>query len=198
MVNPRYGEEPPCRSKQVRDGWRVSRLTDAMPRARLAPKTVAEFGRLGLQAWVGRQDFNQSIVGSNPWPTSPSPKPNQGFFTSSWDEVSQTSAWMRSKSYILRGDQDNLAPVLLTPAPEAILFVIDSIGDFDTLARQFPQTYGNTRNSTVRPDWSCLAGLVDGVHVTASAVTDQADLYTHAWEVESTLWFRGAVLVRSP
>jgi len=57
-------------------------LVDPMPSAGLALTTVAEFGRLGLQAWVGREDFNQAIVGKNPWPSSPSAKPNQGFFTS--------------------------------------------------------------------------------------------------------------------
>jgi len=169
-----------------------------MPSAGLAPITVAEFGRLGLQAWVGREDFNEAIVGKNPWPSSPSPKPNQGFFTSSWDEVSHTSAWMRSKSYMLRGDLDCKAPVLLSPVLSATLFVIDSIDDFNTLASLYPQSYRNSRNPTVRPDWARLAGLVDAVHVTASAVTDEDNTYAHAWEVESTLWFRGAILVRSP
>jgi hypothetical protein len=169
-----------------------------MPNAGLALTTVAEFGRLGLQAWVGREDFNPATVGRNSWPDSPSPKPNQAFFTSSWDELSQTSAWMRSESYVRRGDPDSKAPVLLSPMPSATLLVVDSIDDFDTLASQYPQSYRNYRNPTVCPDWARLAGLVDAVHVTASAVTDEGNPYAHAWEVESTLWFRGAVLVRYP
>jgi len=47
---------------------------------------------------------------------------------------------MRSKSYMLRGDPDSKAPVLLSPVLNATLFVIDSIDDFDTLARQYPQS----------------------------------------------------------
>ncbi len=169
-----------------------------MPSGALAFTTVAEFGRLGLQAWVGREDFKQAIVGTNPWPPLPSEKPHQGFFTSSWDEESQTSAWMQSRSYTLRDDPDSKAPVLLSPVRSATLFVIDSIDDFDTLANQYPQRYPNPRDPRVCPDWRKLADLVDAVHVTASAVTDQDNLYAHAWEVESTLLFRGAFLVRSP
>jgi hypothetical protein len=168
-----------------------------MPRAGLAFTTVAEFGRLGLQVWVGREDFNPAIVGKNPWPSSPRPKPSHGFFTSSWDEVSKTSAWMRSRSYILRSDSERDAPVFLNPVLSATLLVIDSVDDFDRLASQYPQTYPNPRNPTVRPDWARLAGLIDAVHVTARAVTDEDNPYAHAWEVESTLWFRGATLVSS-
>jgi hypothetical protein len=167
-----------------------------MPSGTLTLTTVAEFGRLRLQAWVGREDFNQAIVGKNPWPSSPRPQPNQGFFTSSWDEASQTSSWTRSRSYVLRGDPDSKAPVLLSPVQSATLFVIDFIADFDTLANQYPQKYPNPRNPTVCPDWGRLAGLVDAVHVTASAVTDEDSPYAHAWEVESTLWFRGDILIR--
>jgi hypothetical protein len=47
-------------------------------------------------------------------------------------------------------------------------------------------------------DWGRLAGLADAVHVTARAITDENNPYAHAWEVESTLWFRGAVLIRQP
>jgi hypothetical protein len=168
-----------------------------MPSTGLAFTTIAEFGRLGIQVWVGREDFNPAIVGKNPWPRSPRPKPSHGFFTSSWDEVRQTSAWMRSESYMLRADPERNAPVFLSPVPSATLLVVDSIHDFDTLASQYPQRYPNLRNPTVRPHWARLAGLVDALHVTASAVTDDDNPYANAWEVESTLWFRGAALVDS-
>ena len=169
-----------------------------MPSRALTLTTVAEFGRLELQTWVGREEFNQAIVGKNPWPSSPRPKPNHGFFTSSWDEVSQTSAWTRSRSYILRGDPNSKAPVLLSPFQSATLFVINSIADFDTLANQYPQKYPNPQNPTVCPDWGRLSRLVDAVHVTASAITDEDNPYALAWEVESTLWFRGDMLILQP
>ena len=136
------------------------------------------------------------MVGANGWPSSPRPKPNQGFFTSSWDEVSQTSAWMRSRSY--RGDPNSSAPVLLSPLQSATLFVIDSIYDFDTLANQYPHKYSNPRDPRVCPDWRKLPDLVGAVHVTASAVTNQDNPYAHAWEIESTLWFRGDILSHAP
>jgi hypothetical protein len=167
-----------------------------MPSAGVALTTVAEFGRLGLQAWTGREEFNQAIVGTNPWPNSPTAKPDRGFFTSSWNEESQTSEWMRSKSYMLRGDPDRRAPVLLSPVPNATLFVIDSIDDFEALASQYPHKYSNPRDLRRRPDWGKLAGLVGAVHVTAGAVADGGNCYVHAWEVESTLWFRGDILIR--
>jgi hypothetical protein len=103
---------------------------------------------------------------------------------------------MRSKSYVLRGDRNSTSPVLLIPDPSATLFIIDSIDDFDTLAKQYPQRYANPKNPTVRPNWATLPGFVDAVHVTASAVTDEDNPYVHAWECESTLWFRGDSLIR--
>ena len=167
-------------------------------RSPLALTSVAEFGRLGLQAWVGREDFDQAKVGANDWPNLPRPKPDHGFFTSSWDEVSRTSAWMRSRSFRRRGDPDSKAPVLLSPVHSATLFVIDSTADFGTLANQYSHKYSNPRDPRVCPDWRKLADLADAVHVTSSAVTDQDNPYAHAWEVESTLWFRGDVLIRAP
>ena len=161
----------------------------------LTPLTVAEFG-LGLQAWTGLRDFDPAIVGKNSWPTSPAEKPNHGFFTSSWDEDTQTSAWMRSRGYTCRDDSERRTPVLLKPDPYATLFVVDSMEDFDSLASAYPQRYSNPLNPRVCPDWSRIAGVVDAVHVTDRAVVNLDNHYAHAWEVESTLWFRGAVLTR--
>jgi hypothetical protein len=157
--------------------------------------TVAEFG-LGLQAWVGQSDFDPAMVGKTAWPTSPTEKPSHGFFTSSWDKESQTSAWMRSRSYARRDDSERRIIVLLKPDPDATLFVVDSIEDFDTLANAYPQMYSNPLNPRRCPNWGGLAGIADAVHVTNRAVTDRENNYAHAWEVESTLWFRGAVLAR--
>ena len=161
----------------------------------LIPLTVAKF-RLGLQTWVGREDFDPAIVGKNTWPSLPSEKPSHGFFTSSWDEESQTSAWMRSRSYASRDDNERRKPELLKPDSDAALFVVNSIEDFGILATAYPQASSNLLNPRVCPDWGSLADIVDAVHVTDRALTDLENWYAHAWEVESTLWFRGEVLTR--
>jgi hypothetical protein len=146
--------------------------------------------------WAGLRDFDPAIVGKNAWPTSPIEKPSHGFFTSSWDEETQTSAWTRSRSYACRDDSERRTPALLEPDPYATLIVVDSVEDFDTLATAYPQTYSNPLDPRACPDWRRLVDIVDAVHVTAEAVTDQENHYAHAWEVESTLWFRGEVLTR--
>ena len=83
--------------------------------------------------------------------------------------------------------------MLLRPAPTASIFVVRSIEGFVELASDFPQTHANPAHPA-RPNWGRLADLADGIHVTAAAVRDRNDFYCHAWEVESTLWFRGEVL----
>lgn len=83
--------------------------------------------------------------------------------------------------------------MLLQPAPTASIYVVETIEDFAQMAREFPQEYANSANPA-RPNWERLAGLADGIHVAADAVSDPSNVYSHAWEVESTLWFRGEVL----
>lgn len=163
--------------------------------------TVADFG-LGAQAWAGpdEPDPNRSL---RPMPTpGPRPKPHDGFFTSTWDVGRRSSAWLDFMRVTgERGPEDRMLWVL-TPQPEATLYVIDSLADYKRLADEYPQRWNHpnvsSKNPDYAPNWNQIATAkplpFDGMHATeagiqAGNVQPPGDPRFTGWDVESTLWF---------
>jgi hypothetical protein len=101
--------------------------------------TTYTFG-LGTQAWAGRSepDFRRSLRPSES--LGPRSKPQDDFFTSTWDSSSRSSAWldfMRSRG---QRTPEGRRVWLLVPEPSATLCVIDSLVDYETLANNLSTT----------------------------------------------------------
>ena len=145
---------------------------------------------LGLQAWWGTDLFDPGRVEQVVWPTQPIEKPQQGFFTSTWN--GQTSAWIDWQGTQPDRASESRSVQLLTPDPGAVLYVINSPGDYGVLVEAYPQRYENPANPTVCPHWRAIheEGCIDAIHMTADAVTHRDQRYAQRWEVGSTLWFR--------
>jgi hypothetical protein len=161
--------------------------------------SVAEFG-LGIQAWLGAGPFDPRRVEEVAWSTQPIEKPQHGFFTSTWDEECQTSAWIDWQAKTARASEKR-SVYLLLPHPDAVLYVIDGAQDYERLVDAYPQRRPDIpRHPQVCPDWGRLAqdGRFDGIHMTASAVIDKDLWYAHRWEVESTLWFYPKLTLHDP
>jgi hypothetical protein len=122
------------------------------------------------------------------WPNRPTEKPQQGFFTSTWD--GHGSAWIDYQSKTTRAAEPRTT-YLLRPDPGAVLYVIDSPETYTALAEAHPHYYENPLRPPC-PHWRRLAEeeRFDAVHVTAAGVADQNLPYAARWSVESTLWFR--------
>lgn len=160
--------------------------------------SVAEFG-LGLQEWLGAEPYDPDRVLAFTWPTRPTEKPPQGFFTSSWDEERQTSAWSELFATMPRAATESRTTYLLQPHADALLYVIDTPEGYERLAETYPQVY-ETSQRPPRPHWKRLAAeeLFDAVHMTAAAVSDKSHWYAHSWGVESTLWLRPKLTLLDP
>ena len=154
--------------------------------------TGGEFG-LGRQAWLGRPPLDESRVGQGLWLATPRPKPPHGFFTSSWDELRQQSAWTEYVARTPRAGEPGREVILLDPQQNARIFVVDSADDYQELVAAYPHHYDNPVHAAC-PHWARLATetSLDAVHVTAKAVYDPSCACALSWEVESTLWFRPA------
>jgi hypothetical protein len=143
-------------------------------------------------------------VGRNPWPTEPREKPDDGFFTSSWDAERATSDWVEFWRTTPRAAKELDRKVwLLHPRPDARLYVIDCNFDYDDLVEEFTHRYQSPKQSSraAAPNWSEIAatGLFEAIHVTAKAVTaHRSPSFARAWAVESTLWFAAAFTEWTP
>ncbi len=156
---------------------------------------------LGIQAWagVGRPDYwDFRPLERTGEPTA---KPKLGYFTCNWNTLDQPSTpWLIHMQKRFLDEQPARSGAgkclwTLTPKPEAILYVIDSLDAYIELADLFRQM--STANARYyAPNWCDIAqsGHVDGVHVTDAAIKEglaggsmiQPQLI--GWSVESTLW----------
>ena len=138
-------------------------------------RSVAEQG-LGLQAWLGRGEFDPAKVGRNPWPTEPRQKPDHGFFTSSWDGERPTSPWMEFWCTTPRAAKELDRQVwLLHPRADARLYVIDCAADYEDLVAEFTQRYqghGVSPYVAPAPNWG---GIVKTCGLTGPVITRQPD-----------------------
>lgn len=150
--------------------------------------TVGDFA-LGVQAWIGTSapDPNKIAVSGSEFPRW---KPQDGFFTSTWDNDRESCAWLEHMQ-----EHDERYPKregrqvwTFAPDPAIRLYVIDSLEAFRELADEYPHRYANERNPTCLPDWYAIYTAhprrFEAVHVTA-----QAAALLERWDVESTLWF---------
>jgi len=94
----------------------------AEPKPVLSTVTVAECG-LGNQAWKGVGVPNSGFVRCA-WPTQPAEKPDQAFFTSTWDVERRTSAWIEFPTQWPHRQGEQIW--LLEPDPSAHLVIIDA------------------------------------------------------------------------
>jgi hypothetical protein len=163
--------------------------------------SVAEFGR-GVQAWVGPNAPDETLAG-RPAPTpGPRAKPADGFFTSSWD--GRSCAWLEFMHAEYLGAEGTRSSHgyevwLLTPEPDATLYVIDSLEDYQRLTDAYPKGWDDAAIPERAPDWyriSDPATRIDGVLTSAPAVAagrmppEGRELRPFTgWDVESTLWF---------
>lgn len=154
---------------------------------------------LRTQAWVGVGEPDPGRVASGSQPTIPRPKPSLGFFTSTWDSATGSSAWLEFlRVQSERAPRDGERLWLLDPAPQAVLFVVDSLADFAELVDAYPHR-GNERNPIAAPDWRRVAEAApfDAVHVTNRVLHEATEWQPgdgaqqfYGWDVESTLWLR--------
>lgn len=163
--------------------------------------TVGGFS-LGIQAWAGQSepDMNRAIT---PGPTpGPMAKPQDGFFTSTWNPALRSSSWLDFMRTHGQRDPEGRRVWTLVPDPEASLYVIDSMDDYKVLADEYPQRWDHPNVSRKHPfyspNWNQIATIIlrpfDGVHVTRAAIEggraqspNQHPQFT-SWDVESTLW----------
>ena len=125
-------------------------------------------------------------------------KPKGGFWTSSWQEETQDSAWVEW----CRGEDfdgvDEKMWFLLTPNPDCKLYIIDSQQDFHRCLMEYGQPASIASIDPIFAqkrviDFEKLAKEYDGLHVTehgsyVNHLSYPNDL--NAWDCESTLWFR--------
>jgi hypothetical protein len=149
--------------------------------------TVGDYP-LGVQAWAGTSepDPNRITVCRTGSPTS---KPDASFFTSTWEPVLRSSAWLDYMRKYVERDAKREGRHIWTfqPDPAITLRVIDSEDGFRELANAHPHNHENKRNPC-QPDWYGICTMArrpfDAVHVTA-----QAAPLLEKWGCESTLWF---------
>jgi hypothetical protein len=152
---------------------------------------------LGTQAWVGKGRPIRGRQCRQPNPGAGAiAKPAHGFFTSTWDPLRSTCPWaefMHDKFESPGPSRSGAGRQLWTLVvhPEARLYVIDCDGDYDRLARAYPQYLSDALPPL--PHWNQISSLaagdqIDGVHVTAAAARPENGRLS-GWGVESTLWF---------
>lgn len=155
--------------------------------------TVGQVG-LGIQGWFGQKPPSPAQV-TRPEP-SPGPRGKpRGFYTSSWNDTTGSTAWVDYiKQYPDRAGEGRRI-WRLWPDPEARLYVIASVQDYETLAEHFPKRWsGSAHSALYAADWSRIP--VDGVHVTAAAIEAAKHRQGNAqpefggWDVESTVWYK--------
>lgn len=128
----------------------------------------------------------------------PRPKPQDGFFTSTWDPRRCTTAWMDYTRSEGHRSTEGRSLWLLEPDADARLYVIDVLDDFKALADKYRQSYDNPHNPWYSPNWCRVfdegRSMFDAIHVTSAAVDagKSAPGTEHpqflGWDVESTLW----------
>ena len=162
--------------------------------------TVANFG-LGIQAWIGETVPDSNKLTKPRSTFGPVPKPRDAFYTSSWDSEKRATPWADYMKVNGSRSGANRSVWLLTPRPEAILFIVNDQDDYELLASQYEKRWDEgTASSAIppAPDWNRIASneqenRIDGIHVTQLAV-DTSDLLNASWGVESTLWLRWSFL----
>lgn len=167
---------------------------DAMAGTVLRMTTVADQG-LDVQVWWGNEPYDPSRVNKGGWPQGARHKPEGGFFTSS--RRSETSDWIEYQKTTCRATEKRSAQFLL-PDPEAVLYVISSPHDYETLVQAYPHRQLRPEPC---PDWQVFFDTEspDAVHVTASAIAQGRPWFAKAWATESTAWFRPTLtLVEQP
>lgn len=167
----------------------------------LSTVTVERY-RLGVQAWAGQSEPDKNRAFRLCATPGPRAKPQDGFFTSTWDSARRSSSWldfMRTQG--LRAP-DGRRVWTLEPDPEATLYVIDTIGDYKLLADEYPQRWNHpnvsAKNPSYAPNWNRIESgnskPFDGVHVTNAAIAAGKAQSPNehpqflGWDVESTLW----------
>jgi hypothetical protein len=82
---------------------------------------------------------------------------------------------------------------ILSPDPDAVLYLIDSVDAYERLVEVCPQRYPGLNALPPHADWRHLGDSAalpfDGVHATQHAI-ETGDPRFSGWGVESTLWFR--------
>jgi len=167
--------------------------------------TVSEFG-LGMQAWVGMGEPDPAKARPTGWEEDPRGKP-PGFFTSSWNALDRSTAWLdhlqvnqRASPSETRRVEDGTRVWLLDPNPDARLYIIDTAQDDRRLSDAYPHRYANVQNTTVAPHWRQIAEAepppFDAVHITSQGAVEEPSWSADGhppwlrWEVESTWWMR--------
>ena len=142
---------------------------------------------LPVQAWAHSGPPDASLIA--PVTGARLRKPREAFWTSTWDERTGSgwTRWCDNENF--RGPEHNIW--LLTPAPDARLFTVDSYADLDRLHSR----YGVDHHGVDGLDWPAIAADYDGVHLTddgqwRTRLSQPYDLY--GWDCGSTAWFRWA------
>ncbi len=164
---------------------------------------------MGIQAWVcgqrsvPRPDRESLLpVVRNHWP-GPKPRGTErrksgGMWTSTFHERfgSAWIQWCLSEEFDCDRSDPRWHTWLLTPAPEARIFQIDSYADLEHLVDAYPHERAWTTDPSMReryPAWELVAQDYDGVHLTdggqwQTRLSEPLNLLS--WDCESTLWLR--------
>ena len=154
--------------------------------------TVESFG-LGVQGWAGESRPVPERLLKPGSTAGPTPKPHDGFFTSTLHEGDCSTAWIDySKVHGLDRESAGRLLWMLAPQPDATLYVINGEEDYEELSSQYPKRWDPpVKSPVVAPDWNRIANLVggqiDGIHVIELAASSS---WLRGWDVESTLWLR--------
>lgn len=124
------------------------------------------------------------------------PMSGTGFWTSSWREATQDSAWIewcRDNDF---GHPYDKNWFLLTPKKDVNLYVIDSFRDLQSLLCAYPWEHPKWREYGFRKiviDFEHLSQDYDGLWLTEKGNEETHLSYPHdlnGWDCESVLWFR--------
>lgn len=121
------------------------------------------------------------------------PAPGTGLWTSTWGEESRDSEWVECYRRLF-GSPEDLCWFLLTPEPDARIYVIDSYHDLAGLIQCFPLAQERLSHPHfVGIDFERMSEAYDGLYLTLEGEARlhlSFPLDMNGWDCESCLWFR--------
>lgn len=123
------------------------------------------------------------------------PAPGTGFWTSTWLEKQQSSAWIPWCTRTSPRRIENKYWFVLNPAPNARVATINGLANLERLLHTYRRVFTGRRAYLTEfgyLDFERLAQNFDAIHLTAQGQRETRltipNLY--GWDVESTLWLR--------